>query len=232
MWCLYTIECCSAVRRSEIRPCAATWKGLEAITPSEVRGRQASWYHLHVEWQIRHKWNKIRLTDTNNRAGVARGGRGRELGAWVSRRRLLYAEWIKQGPPRWLSGEESTSQGRRPKTAAFDPWVGKIPWRRKWQPVPVLLPGKSQGQRSPSGYSLWGYKGTQLSMICLHKTIYFFFLKKIPKKGFYICITKSLCSTAEIKFMTSETNYTSIFKKELISTHGKFFQKIEENTPQ
>ena len=29
----------------------------------------------------------------------------------------------------------------------FDPWVGKIPWRRKWQPTPVLLPGKSHGQR-------------------------------------------------------------------------------------
>ena len=30
----------------------------------------------------------------------------------------------------------------------FNPWVGKIPWRRKWQPTPVFLPGKSHGQRS------------------------------------------------------------------------------------
>ena len=30
----------------------------------------------------------------------------------------------------------------------FDPWVGKIPWKRKWQPTPVLLPGKSHGRRS------------------------------------------------------------------------------------
>ena len=30
----------------------------------------------------------------------------------------------------------------------FDPWVGKIPWRRKWQPPPVSLPGKCRGQRS------------------------------------------------------------------------------------
>ena len=29
----------------------------------------------------------------------------------------------------------------------FDPWVGKIPWRRKWQPTPVFLPGESHGQR-------------------------------------------------------------------------------------
>ena len=35
----------------------------------------------------------------------------------------------------------------------FDPWVGKIPWRRKWQPTPVFLPGKSHGERSLAGYS-------------------------------------------------------------------------------
>ena len=46
-------------------------------------------------------------------------------------------------------------QCRRP---GFDPWVGKIPWRRKWQPPPVFLSGKSHGQRSLAGYSPWGYK--------------------------------------------------------------------------
>ena len=40
----------------------------------------------------------------------------------------------------------------------FDPWVRKIPWRRKWQPTPVLLPGKSHGQRSLVGYSPWGHQ--------------------------------------------------------------------------
>ena len=40
----------------------------------------------------------------------------------------------------------------------FDPWVGKIPWRRKLQPTQVLLPGKSNGQRSLDGYSPWGCK--------------------------------------------------------------------------
>ena len=38
----------------------------------------------------------------------------------------------------------------------FDPWVRKIPWRRKWQPTPVLLPGESHGGRSLVGYSPWG----------------------------------------------------------------------------
>ena len=40
----------------------------------------------------------------------------------------------------------------------FDPWVEKIPWRRKWQPTPVFLPGKSHGQRSLVGYTPWGSK--------------------------------------------------------------------------
>ena len=40
----------------------------------------------------------------------------------------------------------------------FDPWVGKILWKRKWQPTPVVLPGKFQGQRNLVGYSSWGHK--------------------------------------------------------------------------
>ena len=36
-----------------------------------------------------------------------------------------------------------------------NPWIGKIPWRRKWQPTPVFLPGESHGQRSLVGYSPW-----------------------------------------------------------------------------
>jgi len=39
-----------------------------------------------------------------------------------------------------------------------DPQVGKIPWRRAWQPTPVFLPGESHGQGSLAGYSPWGCK--------------------------------------------------------------------------
>ena len=39
-----------------------------------------------------------------------------------------------------------------------DSWIGKIPWRRKWQPTPVFLAGESHGQRSLAGYSPWGCK--------------------------------------------------------------------------
>ena len=59
------------------------------------------------------------------------------------------------GLPWWLSGKEPACQCRRSR---FDPWAGKIPWRRKWQPTPVFLPGKSHGQRSLVGCSPWGHK--------------------------------------------------------------------------
>ena len=48
-------------------------------------------------------------------------------------------------------GKEPTGQCRRLKRHGFDPWVRKIPWRGKWQPTPVFLPGKYYGQRSLVG---------------------------------------------------------------------------------
>ena len=60
------------------------------------------------------------------------------------------------GFPGGASVKEPICQYRRPKRRGFDPWLGKIPWWRTWQPTPVLLPGESHGQRSLAGYSPWG----------------------------------------------------------------------------
>ena len=61
---------------------------------------------------------------------------------------------------RWLRGKESLCLCRR---HGFDPWVGRIPWRRKWQPIPVFLPGESHGQMSLMGYSPWDRSQTRQS---------------------------------------------------------------------
>ena len=45
----------------------------------------------------------------------------------------------------------------------MDPWVEKIPWRTAWHPTPVLLPGKSHGQRSLVGCSPWGLEESDTS---------------------------------------------------------------------
>ena len=66
------------------------------------------------------------------------------------------------GLPRWCSGKESTCQGMRCNRREFDPWFRKILWRRKWQPPPVFLPGKSHGQRSLVGYGPQGLKKSDI----------------------------------------------------------------------
>ena len=64
------------------------------------------------------------------------------------------------GLPRWLSGRESTCNAGR---NGFDPWVRKIPWRRKWQPTAVFLPGQSHGQRKLAGYNPWGHEVSDMT---------------------------------------------------------------------
>ena len=51
----------------------------------------------------------------------------------------------------------------------MNPWVGKIPRRRKWQSIVVFLPGKSQGQRSLMGYGPWDHKDSDMTDVTEHK---------------------------------------------------------------
>ena len=83
-----------------------------------------------------------------------------------------YQSWF----PRWHSSKESAYQCLRCKRQGFDPWVGRIPWRRKWQLTPaVFLPGKSHGQRSPGGYSPWGLKESGTTVHTAHIAIFWLF---------------------------------------------------------
>ena len=65
---------------------------------------------------------------------------------------------ILWGFPRVTSGKEPACKFRRHKKCRFDPWVGKISWKRAWQPTPVFMPGESHGGRSLVGYTPWGCK--------------------------------------------------------------------------
>ena len=76
---------------------------------------------------------------------------------WVS---LLQQLYPAMGLPWWLRQLSVCLQCGRP---GFDPWIGKIPWRRKWHPTPVLLPERSHGQRNLVGYSLWGRKESDMT---------------------------------------------------------------------
>ena len=77
-----------------------------------------------------------------------------------------HRQFKNQGFPGGSAGKEPTCnagdhlKGRRPR---FNPWVGKVPWRRKWQPTQVFLSGKSHGQRSLVGYSPWSSKESDIT---------------------------------------------------------------------
>ena len=76
-----------------------------------------------------------------------------EAGHAQEQMEILNLEHIPDGS----DGKSLCLQCGRP---GFDPWVGKI---RKWQPTPVLLPGKSHGRRSLVGYSPWGRKNSDMT---------------------------------------------------------------------
>ena len=62
-------------------------------------------------------------------------------------------------------------QSRSHRGPGFDPWVGKTPWRREWQPTPVFLPREFHGQRGLAGYSPWDHKESDMTeQLSLHFT--------------------------------------------------------------
>ena len=65
-----------------------------------------------------------------------------------------------KGLPRWLSDKWFACQCRRQRRQGFDPWVGKIPWRRVWQPTPVFLPGEIPW--TEVGYSPWSHRESDM----------------------------------------------------------------------
>ena len=76
-----------------------------------------------------------------------------------------------------LSGDSLMDQMVKNLPAMLETWVrslfGKISWRRKWQPTPVFLPGKSHGQKSLAGYSPWGHKESDMTeeLTPIHMTV-------------------------------------------------------------
>ena len=102
------------------------------------------------------------------------GGINQEIGIKIYI--LLYIKQITNKTLLWgflggNSDKESVCQCKRHKRQGFDPWVQKIPWTRKWQSPPILLPGKSHGQRSLAGCSQWGHM-TELLRTHTHTGIY------------------------------------------------------------
>ena len=103
--------------------------------------------------------------------------------------------------PWWLRRKKICLQCRRP---GFKPWVGKIPWRREWQSIPVFLPGESHGQRSLAGYSPWGHKELDTTERLTHT----------PETFFY-----KMCRTS----MTTHMQQSTRLKSKEQTQHGAGF---------
>ena len=79
-----------------------------------------------------------------------RGGRSRVVQSVPRSRRVQANLTMPEAGEDLLMLQSPLNSRGRP---GFDPWVGKIPWRRKWQPTPVFFPGEFHGQRSLAGYN-------------------------------------------------------------------------------
>jgi len=77
------------------------------------------------------------------------------LRVWTKEQREIALPLISLWASLVAQAIKNLLQCRRPE---FDPWVGKIVWRKEWLPSLVILPGEFQGQRSQVGYSPWGHK--------------------------------------------------------------------------
>ena len=75
---------------------------------------------------------------------------------------LWWALILNWSPPKWGMGFPGGSDGKESAwntvRPGFGPWVGKVLWRRKWQPTPVFSPWEFHGQRSLADYITWGCK--------------------------------------------------------------------------
>ena len=111
-------------------------------------------YISQVFWATNFQWGSL---NGNHRRKTGRKGGGGGGGTRVSLSFFKvffdadhFKVWASQVA---LLVKIPTANAEDIKRRGFDPWVGKIPWRRAWKPTPVFLPGESPGQKSLKGYS-------------------------------------------------------------------------------
>ena len=142
-----------------------------------------------IVWNVYHAFKIFLVTTCCKKQGASENSTDPSYALWLASPRDLEISAVsleeagKKWPTRGDQIVQSTNsnewaspmapwqriclQCRRQERCEFDPWVGKIPWRRKWQPTPVFLPRKFHGQRSLVGYSPWGHR-VRHDWVCMH----------------------------------------------------------------
>ena len=128
---------------------------LSRVTKSQTRLSDFTFtFHFHtLEKEMATHFSVLawRIPGTREPGGLPSLGSHRVGHDWSD----LAAARVQKSFPGGASSKESACQCRKHKRPGFCPWVGKIPWRRAWQPTPLFLPGKFHGQSLP-GYSPLG----------------------------------------------------------------------------
>ena len=120
------------------------------------RHTQLSDFTIHP--QVFQQWETSSEVGTPITDGSKMGYELKSLFSFSNSDPSINLTWL----PWWLSGQELVSQCRK---LGFDPWVGKIPWRREKQPIPVFLFEKSHGQRRFGGLHSMGSQKSQTDTI-------------------------------------------------------------------
>ena len=85
------------------------------------------------------------------------------------------------GFPGSTSDKEPICQCKRHKRCGLNPWVGKIPWRRAWQPTPVFLPEESPWTEEPGGLQSLGLQKAGHSLARMHACMHFVYILQALK---------------------------------------------------
>ena len=105
------------------------------------------------------------------------------------------------------------------------PWVQKIPWSRKWQPISVFLPGKFHGQRSLVGYSPWGRKELDMTgRVCTHTRCWLYFSSQFLQlleawlSIFFVieCPVKEVKCISPMAVFSTKFNNADLFNSDLL----------------
>ena len=129
------------------------------------------------------------------------------------------------------------------KGPGFDPWVGKISWRREWIPTPVFLPGESHGQRSLVDCSSWGCKEsdvtewlthtqptrrTHVNLIPLYTTLWSLPECYLTTPSYHINITSFfVVRTLKIQFLSNSKFYWTILSSLITMLYIKIYFSLE-----
>ena len=140
---MYIVSTCPGLNYWPLQLCWTLWQRLLAVPPKVSISSSLVQRHVPVPFYLGKTTGLIVTSGVRVKATYP-------FGTTVVKEQVCLL--------RWRGGKESAWQFRRHKRRWFDPWVGKIPWRRKWQPTPVFLPGEFYGQRNLAGCSPWGLK--------------------------------------------------------------------------